>query len=117
MNKKLLTAIIVTSILTFLALDDIIVDWSQIDGSFGKLYIFFTQDLFPPDWSILSAEPGIKCSSEFGFFCSQAWKGISETIKMAFIATVLEQFSILGIDNIIVPISAAFCFNFFITGT
>ena len=54
MNKKLLIAIIVTSILTFLALDDIIVDWSQIDGSFGKLYIFFTQDLFPPDWSILS---------------------------------------------------------------
>ncbi len=89
MNKKLLIAIIVTSILTFLALDDIIVDWSQIDGSFGKLYIFFTQDLFPPDWSILSAEPGIKCSSEVGFFCSQAWKGISETIKMAFIATIL----------------------------
>ena len=35
---------------------------------------------------------------------------------IAFISTVLEQFSILGIDNFIVPISAAFCFNFFITG-
>ena len=35
---------------------------------------------------------------------------------IAFISTVLEQFSILGIDNLIVPISAAFCFNFFITG-
>ena len=35
---------------------------------------------------------------------------------IAFIATILEQFSILGIDNFIVPISAAFCFNFFITG-
>ena len=35
---------------------------------------------------------------------------------IAFIATILEQFSILGIDNFIVPISAAFCFNLFITG-
>ena len=35
---------------------------------------------------------------------------------VAFISTVLEQFSILGIDNLIVPISAAFCFNLLITG-
>ena len=34
---------------------------------------------------------------------------------VAFIATILEQFSVLGIDNFIVPISSALCFNFFIT--
>ena len=34
---------------------------------------------------------------------------------IAFIATILEQFSVLGIDNFIVPISSALCFNFFIT--
>tara|TARA_A100001388_G_scaffold251998_1_gene214203 strand:+ start:42 stop:686 length:645 start_codon:yes stop_codon:yes gene_type:complete len=34
---------------------------------------------------------------------------------IAFIATLLEQFSVFGIDNFIVPISSAFCFNFFIT--
>jgi len=34
---------------------------------------------------------------------------------IAFIATILEQFSVLGIDNFIVPISSAICFNFFIT--
>jgi len=34
--------------------------------------------------------------------------------SIAFLATVLEQFSILGIDNFIVPISSALCFNFFI---
>ena len=32
---------------------------------------------------------------------------------IAFLATFLEQFSILGIDNFIVPISSALCFNFF----
>ena len=34
---------------------------------------------------------------------------------IAFIATILEQFSVLGIDNLIVPISSALYFNFFVT--
>ena len=34
---------------------------------------------------------------------------------IALLATLLEQFSILGIDNLIVPISSALFFNFFIT--
>jgi phytol kinase len=34
---------------------------------------------------------------------------------IAFFATLLEQFSVLGIDNFIVPISSALFFNFLIT--
>ena len=34
---------------------------------------------------------------------------------IAFLATVIEQFSLLGIDNLIVPVSSALCFSFFIT--
>ena len=34
---------------------------------------------------------------------------------IASLATVLEQFSVLGVDNFIVPISSALYFNFFIT--
>ena len=68
MNRKLLLALTVTGILTFLAIDDIVEDWSTIDGSFENLYIFFTQDLFPPDWSILSPEPNLKCNSENRLF-------------------------------------------------
>ena len=34
---------------------------------------------------------------------------------IAFFATLLEQFSVLGIDNFIVPISSALFFNLFIT--
>jgi len=34
--------------------------------------------------------------------------------SVAFLATVLEQFSVFGIDNFIVPISSALCFNFFL---
>ena len=36
-------------------------------------------------------------------------------LTIAFFATVLEQFSVLGIDNFIVPISSALFFNIFIT--
>jgi len=34
---------------------------------------------------------------------------------IAFFATLIEQFSVLGIDNFIVPIASALFFNFFIT--
>ena len=33
-------------------------------------------------------------------------------LTIAFLATVLEQLSMFGIDNLIVPISTALCFNF-----
>ena len=36
-------------------------------------------------------------------------------LSIAFFATLIEQFSFLGIDNFIVPISSALFFNFFIT--
>jgi len=36
-------------------------------------------------------------------------------LTIAFFATLLEQFSVLGIDNFIVPISSALFFNLFIT--
>ena len=35
-------------------------------------------------------------------------------LAIAFLATILEQFSVLGIDNFIVPISSALYFNYFI---
>jgi len=34
---------------------------------------------------------------------------------IAILATLIEQFSVLGVDNFIVPISSALFFNFFIT--
>ncbi len=36
-------------------------------------------------------------------------------LTIAFSATLIEQFSVLGIDNFIVPISSSLLFNFFIT--
>ncbi len=36
-------------------------------------------------------------------------------LMIAFIATALEQFSVIGIDNFLVPIASAICFNLFVT--
>ena len=52
----------------------------------------------------------------FGLSYFQKYTFNINFFTIAFISTILEQFSILGIDNFIVPISAAFCFNFFVTG-
>ena len=52
----------------------------------------------------------------FGLSYFQKYPFDINFFTIALISTLLEQFSILGIDNFIVPISAAFCFNFFITG-
>ena len=52
----------------------------------------------------------------FGLSYFQKYSLNINIFTIAFISTVIEQFSIFGIDNFIVPISAAFCFNLFITG-
>ena len=36
-------------------------------------------------------------------------------LMIAFIATTLEQFSIIGIDNLLVPLASAIYFNIFVT--
>ena len=52
----------------------------------------------------------------FGLSYSQKYDFNLNFFTIAFVSTILEQFSFFGIDNFFVPISAAFCFNFFITG-
>ena len=73
--------------------------FNQKKSFLGTLTMFFTSLIVVFGLSYLQ-----KYSFNINFF------------TVAFISTILEQFSILGIDNFIVPISAAFCFNFLITG-
>ena len=72
--------------------------FKQTKSVFGTLTMFFTS-------FIVICSVGYAQQNNFNF----------SYITIAFISTLLEQFSIFGIDNFIVPISAAFCFNFLIT--
>ena len=73
-------------LLAWLFLDDLVDDWGQIEGAPEKLQTFFTEDLLPPDWSVLGAEKwsdgslhkpnGDICDENFELFCSKAWTGM-----------------------------------------
>ena len=55
-NKKLFFLGISLIVLAWLSLDDLVDDWGQIEGAPEKLQTFFSESLFPPDWSVLEAE-------------------------------------------------------------
>tara|TARA_Y100000991_G_scaffold108453_1_gene81725 strand:+ start:239 stop:880 length:642 start_codon:yes stop_codon:yes gene_type:complete len=71
---------------------------NQKKSLFGTMTMFFTSLIV-----VFGLSYFYKYSFNINFF------------TIALFSTVLEQLSIFGIDNFIVPISAAFCFNFFIT--
>ena len=72
--------------------------FNQKKSFFGTLTMFLTSLIVV--YSIGYAKQN---SLDFNYFA------------IAFLATILEQFSILGIDNLIVPISSALFFDFFMT--
>ena len=72
--------------------------FKQTKSLFGTLTMFFTSLII-----VFSTGYAQQNSFNLNFF------------TIASLATLLEQFSFLGIDNLIVPILSALCFNFFIT--
>ena len=98
-NKKLLFTGAILLVLTMVFLDDLVEDWGQIEDAPEKLQAFFSEDLWPPDWSVLEAEVWVDgslhkpngdiCDESFELFCSKAWTGMVVTLKMAFIATLI----------------------------
>ena len=66
-------------------------DWGDLTGGFGNLIKFWNTELWPPKWSLIfeaQSEPP-NCKVDIGFFCSKAYTGMLETLKMAFVATIL----------------------------
>lgn len=62
-------------------------DAGRLEGSWDNLEIFVTESIWPLDWSVLDPSP--PCEGAEGITCSPAYTGMVETIKMAFIATIL----------------------------
>ena len=65
-------------------------DWGRLSGGSQNLAIFFTESLWPPDWSVLEPQAYPVCTAYplVDFTCSTAWIGMTETIKIALISTV-----------------------------
>ena len=91
--KKILLTGIVLAILCYIMLDDLLQgNWTSVDDGWNNLSIFWTESLWPPDWSVLEARPYPECTSSFEFFCSKAYIGMLETLKMAFVSTIIGFF-------------------------
>lgn len=64
-------------------------DWGRLEGGFENLSTFFSESMWPPNWSVLEARSYPVCESDIEFFCSVGYIGMMETIKIAFVATIL----------------------------
>ena len=88
--KKLLLLVSLLSIICYIFLNDLLQgDWSIVSGGFANAKTFWNESLWPPEWSMLEARKYPECTSSIGFFCSKAYIGMLETLKMAFVATVI----------------------------
>lgn len=96
-------------------------DWGRLEGGFENLSVFFSESMWPPNWSVLEARSYPVCESEIEFFCSVGYIGMMETIKIAFVATILGFigalfFSSLAARNL-VPLYVAIPVRIFLSAT
>ena len=88
MRRRLLFVISILVISAWMLLSELVGDdLGRLGNGFDNLMVFFEESLWPPDWSVLEARSYPKCEEGVELFCSVAWIGMVETIKIAFIAT------------------------------
>ena len=109
MSKKIyFFACVVLLLSSYLTLIELKGDWSLRNGGFDNLVTFIRESLWPPDWSVLEARLYPVCEQSIGFFCSIAWTGMIETIKIAFVATIFGfiialPISAMAASNLVPP--------------
>ena len=91
MKKRVFAITLSLILLATFILNDFMGQRITIAGSWNNLVIFTFDSLLPPDWSVAQSE-------ECGFFCSDAWLGMWETLKIAFVATVFGFIFALSIS-------------------
>ena len=76
-------------------------DWGDLTGGFSNLIKFWNTELWPPEWGLIfeaQSEPP-KCNVNIEFFCSKAYTGMLETLKMAFVATILGFIGAISLSS------------------
>lgn len=89
-------------ILAFIILNNLVRgDWGDLTGGFSNLVKFWNTELWPPEWALIfeaQSEPP-KCNVEIEFFCSKAYTGMLETLKMAFVATIFGFIGAIALSS------------------
>ena len=89
MRKSFIFAILVLLYLSCITLYNLVDDWGRLEGGWENLTIFVTESMWPPNWSVLEAQSYPVCEKDIEFFCSVGYLGMVETIKIAFVSTIL----------------------------
>ena len=99
MRKGFIAAIGGLLFLAILVLIDLAGDWGRLGEGFGNLSTFLHESMWPPNWSVLEARSYPVCDREIEFFCSVGYIGMVETIKIAFVATILGFIGALSLSS------------------
>ena len=75
-------------------------DWGRLEGGLSNLVVFFEESMWPPNWSVLEARSYPVCEEEIGFFCSVGYLGMMETLKIAFVSTVLGFIGAISLSSL-----------------
>ena len=66
--KRILFTALILAVL-YIMLDDLLQgNWKSVDDGWNNLSTFWSESLWPPDWSVLEARPYPECTSSIGFF-------------------------------------------------
>tara|TARA_B100001142_G_scaffold45565_2_gene41833 strand:- start:6534 stop:7409 length:876 start_codon:yes stop_codon:yes gene_type:complete len=97
---KVISIILIMIMFSFSILNGMVDDWGRLSGGLENLFIFFGESLWPPNWRVIEPEAYPVCTAYpyFDFTCSTAWKGMTETIKIAFVSTIFGSLISLPIS-------------------
>ena len=121
MRQSFIFAILFLLLLAWITLYDLVDDWGRLEGGWENLTIFVTESMWPPNWSVLEAQSYPVCEKDIEFFCSVGYLGMVETIKIAFVSTILGFIGALCLSSFaarnLMPMYIAFPFRFILAAT
>ena len=99
MRKGFIAAVGGLLFLAVLILIDLAGDWGRLSQGIDNLLTFTGDSMWPPNWSVLEARSYPVCEKNIEFFCSVGYIGMTETIKIAFVATILGFIGALSLSS------------------
>ena len=121
MRRGFLYAIGALLLTAFIILNDLVDDWGRLSGGMENLSVFIQESMWPPNWSVLEAQSYPVCENKIEFFCSVGYIGMMETIKIAFVATILGFSGALCLSSFaaknLMPMRIAFPFRTLLSAT
>ena len=121
MKVKYVLIILALLLSAWMVLASLVDDWGRLEGGLANLSTFFQESMWPPNWSVLEAQSYPVCENDVEFFCSVGYLGMIETLKIAFVATILGFIGALCLSSFaaknLMPMYIALPFRILLSAT